>query len=215
MKKKILLLMLSITLLMTACGNQKVESSSDQNTDQTTEQNQKSVSSSKESSSDLEDIGSVEVDKGLTEVELTIPKEFVGETTQEELDALCKEYKFDSIKLNQDGSATYKMSRTQHNEYMKQYRSQINTSLSELVGSNDYPNFTDISANDDFTEFTVTTKSTELDLNESFSVMAFYTYGGLYNIFNGTPVDNVTVTFVNAESGDIIASSSSADTNNK
>ena len=59
------------------------------------------------------------------------------------------------------------------------------------------------------TEFTVTTKSSALDMNESFSTMAFYMYGGMYNIFNGTEVDNIHVDFVNADSGEIISSSDS------
>ena len=63
----------------------------------------------------------------------------------------------------------------------------------------------------DFTSFTVTTTSTELSINESFSVMAFYMYGGMYNTFNGAPVDNAHVDFVNAESGEIINSSDSKD----
>ena len=75
----------------------------------------------------------------------------------------------------------------------------------------DYPNITSIEANDDFTSFTVTTKSTELDFAESFSVLAFYIYGGMYNQFNGTPVDNVHVDFVNADSGEIISSADSKD----
>ena len=46
-------------------------------------------------------------------------------------------------------------------------------------------------------------------MNESFSTMAFYMYGGMYNIFNGTEVDNIHVDFVNADSGEIISSSDS------
>ncbi len=38
----------------------------------------------------------------------------------------------------------------------------INSSLSEMISSENYPNFTDITANEDFTDFTVTTRSTEI-----------------------------------------------------
>lgn len=38
----------------------------------------------------------------------------------------------------------------------------INSSLAEMISSENYPNFTDITANEDFTDFTVTTRSTEI-----------------------------------------------------
>lgn len=108
---------------------------------------------------------------------MKIPADFVGETTQGELDALTKENGFKSIILNENGSATYIMSKEQHSQLMDEYRKEINNSLDEIVASGSYPNFTKIEANDNFTEFTITTKSKYLDLNESFSVMAFYVQG--------------------------------------
>ena len=161
--------------------------------------------------SELDALGDIEVDEGLFDVELTIPADYVGETTQEELDAIAAEDGYHSITLNEDGSATYVMTKKQHKAMMEEMTISINDSLAEMVGSENYPNFTDIKANDDFTEFTITTKSTELDMMESFSVLAFYMYGGMYNIFNGTPVDNVSVTFINADSGVVISTANSAD----
>ena len=144
-------------------------------------------------------------------VELTVPAEFIEGSTQEDLDKLAKEYGINSIVLNPDGSATYTMTKKQHKEFMKDYRDQLNQTINEMIGSEEYPNFTNIEANDNFTEFTVTTKSTELDIVESFSVMAFYMYGGLYNIFSEEDIDDVSVTFVNADSGQVIETANSSD----
>ena len=36
--------------------------------------------------------------------------------------------------------------------------------------------------------------------------MAFYMYGGMYNSFNGTEIDNVHVDFINEASGEVIDS---------
>lgn len=41
--------------------------------------------------------------------------------------------------------------------------------------------------------------------------MTKYMYGGLYTIYNGTPVDNVYVKFVNSSTGDIISECNSKD----
>lgn len=191
MKKRLLAIIMSTLLVfsMVACG-------SDSNTE----------SENSETNND-----EIEVDENLLTIELTIPADYIGETTQEELDKTADENDYKSITLNEDGSATYVMTKRQHKELMNEMASDIDASLEELVGSEDYPNFTKIEANDDYSSFTITTASTELDLNESFSVMVFYMYGGMYNAFNGTTVENVHVDFVNADSGEIISSSDSSD----
>lgn len=204
MKKKIVMLLLICTLAFSGCGSSNAPVSTDSSSENT-------ESSTEGDFSDLEAIGDVEVDENLLTVELTIPAEYVGDTTQEELDATAAEEGFKSITLNEDGSATYLMSKKQHREMMEEMAANINASLSEMIGSENYPNITDITTNSDFTEFTVTTTSSELSLSESFSVMAYYMYGGMYNIFNGTPVENVHVDFVNADSGEIMNSADSSD----
>ena len=191
MKKKIYAIVLATTLVLSlvACGG---------NDD-----------SSKESETNNDKI---EVDENLLTVELTIPSDFVGETTQEELNQTVEEEKgIKSITLNKDGSATYVMTKKKHKEMMSEIKTGIDEELQAMVGSEDYPNFTKVEANKDYTSFKITTTSTELDLAEAFSVMSFYMQGGLYNVFNGTPADNIHVDFVNATTGEVIESSDSSE----
>ena len=160
-------------------------------------------------------IGDVEVDKGLFNVEFTVPKDLMGDATQEELEKEAKEKGYKSITLNPDGSATYKMSKSQHEELMEETKRDFEKSLAEMTGpSSDYPNFVEIKPNDDYTSFTVVTKGDSLKLDESMSVIALYMYGGMYNIFNGTPADNIHVDFVNEASGQVIQSADSKDMGN-
>lgn len=186
------------TILVAGCSKKT-------GTDSTTSGTSVSESSIQESEGEtkdnLEAIGGVGVEKGLFNVELTIPAQFVGEQTQEELNELSKEMGYKSITLNDDGSAKYILTKQQHKDMMTELNTNINTSLSEMIGSEDYPNYTDITANEDFTEFVITTKSTELSMTENFSALGLYMYGGMYNIFNGTPVDNVSVKFINTDTG--------------
>lgn len=214
MKQKLLTLTLSAALLLTACGSQESQSTVAISEPQPSVEESAEISSVAETTSDLSELdalGSVEVEEELFDVTLTIPKDFVGDSTQEDLDKLCEESGFKSITLNDDGSATYVMTKSQHKTLMEEYRAQINSSLQEMVGSEDYPDITAIDVNDDFTEFTITTKSAELSTNESLSVMVFYMYSGLYAVFSGETADNVTVNFVNADTGEIISSSNSSD----
>lgn len=149
---------------------------------------------------------------GQEEVNITIPPDFINSETQVNMDRQAEEYGY-KFKENEDGSVTCTMTKSQHKKMMGEFSDSINQSLDEMIASKDYPNFTDIKANDNFTEFTVTTKSSELDMVESLSVMAFYIYGGMYNIFNGQEIDNVSVAFVNADSGQIIETVNSSDLN--
>jgi ABC-type Na+ efflux pump permease subunit len=168
-----------------------------------------------EGESELDALGDLEVDKGLFNVTLTIPKDWTGDVTQEELDETVKEKGYKSATLNSDGSVTYVMTKSQHKEMLDGIAESINASLEEMVGSEDYPNVTAVTANDDFTGFTITTKNEEPDLSESFAVMALYTYGGMYAIFSGEEVDNIHVDYVNDVSGEVISSANSSDMGDK
>lgn len=202
MKKRIVLLLITCALSfnLVACGNGNINAES-----------QKTAANSEESLDDLGPSGEFEVDEGLFNVKLTIPADFIGETTQEELDEVCKEEGLKSIILNDDGSATYTMTKKQHKALLEELRENINTTLDEMPGSEDYPNITRIEANDNFTEFKVTTKNTELDFAETFSIITFYFCGGMYNAYSGDEIEDISVTFVNSDSGEIIDTFNSSD----
>lgn len=208
MKRKLIciLLTLCLTLSLTACGGSDSVSENSETTEATEKEETDSLD-------EIEAISQIETEENLFSVEIKVPADFVEASTQEELDAIAKEKGYKSIELHEDGSATYTMTKAQHKEMMSELSDTINSALAEMINSEDYPNITDITANDDFTKFTVTTTSTELSLTESFSVLAFYTFGGMYNIFNSTPADNVQVEFINAESGEVINTANSSDMN--
>ncbi len=164
-----------------------------------------------ETADQIEAIGDINVDKGIFDVTLTIPADFAGDVTQEELDETAKENGYQSATLNSDGSVTYVMTKAQHKEMLSGIKESIDQTLNEMVGSEDYPNITAITANEDFTVFTVTTKNDEPDFAESLAVVGFYMYGGMYAVFSGDEVDNIHVDFINADTGEIISSADSSE----
>lgn len=165
-----------------------------------------------EGDSENEETQSIEVDEGLLNVEITVPPDFLEEgTTQEALDETAKEEGIKSITLNDDGSATYIMSKSKHDEMMAGIRESIDESMAEMIDPETYPTFVEVTSNDDYTHFTVKLSTNEVGISESVSVLGFYVLGGLYNAFNGTPVDDVTVSFVNADTGDIIQEAHSSE----
>lgn len=152
-------------------------------------------------------------DEGLFNVTITYPADYMSGTTQDQLDQEVAESDggIKSATLNEDGTATYIMSKAYHDQILQDMADSITSELNSMVGSEDYPSFTTVEANDDFTVFTVTTTASELDLNEAFSVMGFYMYGGMYGIVAGEQPENIHVDFVNADTGEIIESADSSD----
>lgn len=154
----------------------------------------------------------IEVETNLFTVELTIPKDLMGEdTTQESLDAIAAEKGYKSITLNEDGSATYIMTRDQHKTLMEETKATIEDGLADMISSGEYPSFVEIKANENYSAFEVIVSTDSLGLIETFSVLLFYMYGGLYNSFNGTPVDNISVAFINQATGEVIQTANSKD----
>ena len=146
-------------------------------------------------------------------VEITIPSDYVGENaTQEELDAkVAQTDGFKSATLNADGSVTYVMTEACHKKLMQDMAEQIDSSLADMVGSEDYPNVTAIDSSDDYTKFTVTLSSDSVNLQESLMTLVFYMSGGLYHYFStGEPVDNINVRFVD-QSGNLLQEANSKD----
>ena len=203
MKKKVLSIILSLSMLLAACGSSGAPAPAISTVEPT-------GTESSETDTSQTDPG-IKVEKELFDVEITVPADFVGDSTQEDLDKICQEHGYKSITLNDDGSATYVMTKSQHKAAMDEMAASIRSSLEEMANSEDYPDYTSVTVNDDFTSYTVTTKATELGLGDSFVVFGFYLYSGMYAAFDGNEIDNVHVDFVNADTGEIIHSADSSD----
>ena len=160
------------------------------------------------SSSELDSLGDIDVDRNLFDVTITLPAEYAEGMSQEELDEAAESEGYQAV-LNDDGSITYTMTKAQHAKMMEDLKASLEESMASMVGSEEYPDITSVTANEDYTEFTITTKNSEVSFAESFGSLALFTYSGIYHIFDGTPVDNIHIDYVNATTGEIIESSDS------
>ncbi len=136
---------------------------------------------------------------------LILPSGYLGKVSQDYLDRAAAENGYHSITLNADGTVTYIMTQSQHRKMMDGIRKAISDSLNVILEDKTYPNFKEITANDDYTVFTVITEGESIGYEEQYSVRLLYGYGEMYNDYNGTPVDNIHVDFINEESGEVIA----------
>lgn len=158
---------------------------------------------------ELESLGKIETENGLLFVTITIPADMVKEnTTQESIDSEAGET-YTSGKLNDDGSVTYKMTKKQHKAMLSNVTQGIEDGLNSLIEDSEH-SFTKIEHNDDFTSFDVSLSTEEVGMTESFMVMVFYLYGGMYGLLSGHENENVAVNFYSS-SGELINTANSSD----
>ena len=212
MKKIIYLLM--FVIMLTGCGSANSENSASSEKRETTAKTEseeiKEIESENIDESEVEEAGKIEVDDGLLTVEIEIPKNMAGDMTQEAADALAEEKGFLSVTLNDDGSITYKMTKKRHKELLSEMKNEL-TDFSDYIGTEGYENVTDISVNDDLTEFVVSTRSKELNTDESFLSMYLFVEGGMYSVFSGNELENIKVIYVNPDTKEIIKEVNSKD----
>ena len=204
---KIIVLVIFLATVLIACSGKSVEEG-----ETSTKEEVITQADSDQLEDELDQIEAIgDVDKGLFNVVLTIPSNYYdGTDTQEKFNSLAKELGYKSITLNEDGSATYTMTKTQHKEVIDDIKTAIDKSLKNMITSEKYPNIISISANKDYTEFNVVAKNVEFDITESFSIYAFYC-GRLFNDYSGTQVDNIKVIFYSEASGEVLRESNSKD----
>ncbi len=201
--KKILLILLVMTMFTSFVGC----SSSDSKVIET---NVPSENTTTEDSSLLEDedelsaIGDVEVENGILTVSITLPASLMKDVTQEDLDNDTSG-SYQSAKLNDDGSVTMKLTKAQYKEMLASISEELDDCIKEIIESDDY-NIAKVEHNDDFSKFDVTLSTEEAGLFDSIASLAFYMYGGMYQIFKGSKSADVVVNYYDAN-GNLIETS--------
>ena len=149
---------------------------------------------------------SVDVEKGLLNVEVTLPASFFEDETEEEIVAGAKEEGISEAVVNEDGSVTYKMSKSKHKEMMKEMGDGIVETIKEVVESDDYPSIKEISYNKHFNEFDVKVDR-ELYENgfDGFAILGLAMGSAYYSAFNGESSEDMKITFnmIDAETEEV------------
>jgi hypothetical protein len=150
----------------------------------------------------------VEVDKNLTNVEVTLPATmFEGEEIESVITEAKEQEGIKEVTQNPDGSLTYKMSKAKHKEMMEELEVSIDKSIDEMVNSGDYSSIKDITHNTSYDEFTVEVDKEAFENSfDSFAIFGLGMSGAYYQFFNGASKDNYQVTIYtkDQETGEII-----------
>jgi hypothetical protein len=142
---------------------------------------------------ELEELGDVEVDRGLLNVEVTIPAGFFDEA---DMDQVLAEAEADGIReatVNDDGSVTYRMSRAQHRQLMAEMRDEVTAGLRELA--DDFDSIEEVIHNRDLTRIEMVVDRAAFENSfDGFAIFGIGIITGFYHLFNGSDPDGYRVT---------------------
>ena len=151
--------------------------------------------------------GALKVDKGLLNVEVTIPGSFFE---GQDIETVISEAKKDGIKeviKNDDGSLTYKMSKTEHKKLMKELEAGMLETVEEIKNSGDFSSIKDVTYNQSFSEFTLKVNREEFENSlDTMASLGLAITGLYYQLFSGVDPEQykVTVIFKNEANDEVI-----------
>lgn len=136
---------------------------------------------------------SIEVDKNLLNVEITLPASmFEGE----EIDSVISDAEKEGIKINKndDGSLTYKMSKSKHKEMMKELETGLLDTIEDMKSSGDFTSIQDIIYNKSYSEFILVVDREAYENSfDGFATLGLGLSGMYYQLFNGVKQDDYEV----------------------
>lgn len=119
----------------------------------------------------------------------------------------------DETDSSQPPMITYEMQGDTRTEVVNEITKELEESISSVLADKYYyPDITDITVNEDATEFTIFLNTDKPNLYESTLMLSFYTIGNKYQIYMGVPADEAvtTVVYKNAETGAELARTDSS-----
>ena len=167
--------------------------------------------SSEKQTSETQSAASVKEEEKVT---LVIPTVYENVTTQEEADQIRDRNGYESATLEEDGSLTIVMSRSQYDELLSSFRESVDRGIAEIISEDYGSSIEKIEYNDDYSVFTVTVSTDEIGIVERQTADELVMYGTLYHIYTAGEADHIQVDYVNRDSGEIIESADSGSLDN-
>lgn len=201
--KKLLALLAMLALLLAACGNEETTTAKDETKESQT------ASETTEGEEEESEEGGVNVDKGLFSVEVTLPASFFEGEDVAETVANAEENGFGEATVNDDGSVTYKMSKSKHKEMMAELATSVEETKTELVESGDFPSIKSVETNKDYTSFTINVDRAAYENSfDAFATMSVGVVGSYYQAFNGVKAEDmeVLIEVKDVDTGEVINS---------
>lgn len=203
--RKFAMILAASGLALAACsGDNASETEPKEETVNTEEAAQESETA--EETESTEEGEGVNVDKGLFNVEVTIPPSFFEGEDPEEVAANAEAENVEEATVNEDGSITYKMSKAQHKELMAELAKSVEEAKNEITESGDFPSIQSIETSDNYDNFTVNVDREAYENSfDGFATMTLGMIGSFYQVYDGADADNfeVVIEMADAETGEV------------
>ena len=142
-------------------------------------------------------------------VTVVIPTVYEEVKTQAEADEIREKNGYKSVVLEENGSLTIVMTKSQHNELISNFRTSVDKGISEIIGAGGGSSIEKIEYNEDYSIFTVTVTEEEIGIVERQAADELIMYGALYHVYTGNDAERIRVDYVNAQSGEVIETADS------
>lgn len=203
--KKFAMMLAASGLALAACSSDNTSETEQEEKTGNTEEVAQESKTTEETEASKEGEG-VNVDKGLFNVEVTIPASFFEGEDLEQVAANAEAENVKEAKVNEDGSITYKMSKAQHKEMMAELETSIEDAKNDITESGDYPSIQSIEASKNYDKFTVSVEREAFENSfDGFATMTLGIIGSFYQLYDGAKADNyeVVIELKDAESGEV------------
>jgi major membrane immunogen (membrane-anchored lipoprotein) len=138
---------------------------------------------------------SIDVEKGLFDVTITLPASMVELQDVETITEEAKEKGIKEVVINDDGSVTYKMSKSVHKQIMQEFRESFNQTVAELKDGGDFTSIRDVKYNKDLTSITLVVAREAFENSlDGFAIFGLGIAAMYYQLFDGVKAENIKVT---------------------
>lgn len=188
--KKLAAILIMSSLFLGAC------SSDDKTTKAPAESadNTETAGNSAETATEEKEGEKVDVDKGLFSVEVTLPASFFEGEDMEQVVASAEEEGVGEATVNDDGSITYKMSKSKHEEMMAELAKSVEETKTDITESGEYPSIQTIETSKNYDKFSVSVDREAYENSfDGFATMSLGIVGSYYQAFDGTNADDMYV----------------------
>lgn len=170
-------------LVISACSDANEVNNNDENTSQDDVQKQE------------EDEDAIEVDKGLLNVEITLPEMFFEDENMDEMIEEAKEEGIKDVTQNEDGTVTFKMSKKDHKEMLRELEENVKETVEDIKNDEEFASIVDVTYNKSFTEFTIIADREGFENSfDGFAILGVGMSGTFYQLFSGEDMQTSEVT---------------------
>lgn len=136
----------------------------------------------------------------------------IHKTPEEYCNRIVKENGYLSAVPNTDGSVTLTMTKAKHSEMMAEMKQSIDDNIQKSIGDDGFQSIKEVTYNDDVTEFTVKVDREAFEGSwDGLSALTYAFCGAAYQYYSGVSDPRAVVTYIDADTGETISTSTYPD----